>query len=119
MTDTPPILVGVSTCLLGEKVRWDAGHKHNDYVHEMLGGYFQFVPVCPELEVGMGVPREPVHLIGDPDVAAHGRQQERGRLDRTHARLVPARVSKNSRPWACPATSSSAARRVAAWSACR
>ena len=66
MTDTPPILVGVSTCLLGEKVRWDAGHKNNDYVHGMLGAYFQFVPVCPELEVGMGVPREPVHLVGDP-----------------------------------------------------
>jgi uncharacterized protein YbgA (DUF1722 family)/uncharacterized protein YbbK (DUF523 family) len=61
-----PILVGVSTCLLGEKVRWDAGHKHDRYLTGILGEYFEFVPVCPELEVGMGVPREPVHLTGDP-----------------------------------------------------
>lgn len=66
MTGTSPILVGVSSCLLGEKVRWDAGHKNDVYVREMLGAHFTFVPVCPELEVGMGVPREPVHLEGDP-----------------------------------------------------
>jgi uncharacterized protein YbgA (DUF1722 family)/uncharacterized protein YbbK (DUF523 family) len=64
--DPQPILVGVSTCLLGEKVRWDAGHKHDRYLTGILGAYFRFVPVCPELEVGMGVPREPVHLTGDP-----------------------------------------------------
>jgi uncharacterized protein YbbK (DUF523 family) len=60
-----PILVGVSTCLLGEKVRWDAGHKDDANVRQMLGADFRFVPVCPELEVGMGVPREPVHLEGE------------------------------------------------------
>jgi uncharacterized protein YbgA (DUF1722 family)/uncharacterized protein YbbK (DUF523 family) len=60
------ILVGVSTCLLGEKVRWDAGHKHDRYLTDILGRYFEFVPVCPEAEVGMGIPREPVHLSGDP-----------------------------------------------------
>jgi uncharacterized protein YbgA (DUF1722 family)/uncharacterized protein YbbK (DUF523 family) len=64
--DPQPILVGVSTCLLGEKVRWDAGHKHDRYLTGILGAYFQFVAICPELEVGMGVPREPVHLTGDP-----------------------------------------------------
>jgi uncharacterized protein YbgA (DUF1722 family)/uncharacterized protein YbbK (DUF523 family) len=64
MTDR--ILVGVSTCLLGEKVRWDAGHKHDRYLTDILGRYFEFVPVCPEAEVGMGIPREPVHLTGDP-----------------------------------------------------
>jgi len=60
------ILVGVSTCLLGEKVRWDAGHKHDRYLTDILGRYFEFVPVCPEADVGMGIPREPVHLEGDP-----------------------------------------------------
>ena len=64
--DPGPILVGVSTCLLGEEVRWDSGHKHDRYLTGILGAYFRFVPVCPELEVGMGVPREPVHLEGDP-----------------------------------------------------
>lgn len=60
------IRVGVSTCLLGQKVRWDAGHKHDRYLTDILGRYFEFVPVCPEAEVGMGIPREPVHLAGDP-----------------------------------------------------
>ncbi len=60
------IPVGVSTCLLGEKVRWDAGHKHDRYLTDILGRYFEFVPVCPEADVGMGIPREPVHLVGDP-----------------------------------------------------
>lgn len=59
-----PIKVGISTCLLGQKVRFDAGHKHDRYITDFLGRYFQFVPVCPELEVGMGVPREPVRLEG-------------------------------------------------------
>jgi uncharacterized protein YbgA (DUF1722 family)/uncharacterized protein YbbK (DUF523 family) len=62
----PRILVGVSTCLLGEKVRWDAGHKHDRYLTDILGRYFEFVPACPEADIGMGIPREPVHLRGDP-----------------------------------------------------
>ncbi len=66
MNDDGKILVGVSTCLLGEKVRWDAGHKHDRYLTDILGAYLEFVPVCPEAEVGMGIPREPVHLEGDP-----------------------------------------------------
>ena len=67
MTDDHRILVGVSTCLLGEKVRWDGGHKHDRYLTGILGRYFSFVPVCPEEEVGMGTPREPVSLHGEPD----------------------------------------------------
>ncbi len=59
-----PIRVGLSSCLQGEKVRWDGGHKHDRYITDILGPYFEFVLVCPELEVGMGVPREPVHLEG-------------------------------------------------------
>lgn len=60
-----PIHVGISTCLLGERVRFDAGHKRDRYITDILGKYFQFIPVCPELEVGMGVPRESVRLVGD------------------------------------------------------
>jgi len=63
----PPIMVGVSTCLLGQKVRHDGGHKYHHYVKDILGNYFSLVPVCPELEVGMGVPREAVRLEGKPD----------------------------------------------------
>lgn len=61
-----PIRVGVSTCLLGQKVRFDAGHKRDKFVTDTLSPYVQFVPVCPEVEIGMGIPREPVRLVGDP-----------------------------------------------------
>ncbi len=66
-TSPLPIRLGISTCLLGEKVRFDAGHKKDRYLTDVLGAYFEWVPVCPELEVGMGVPREPVRLVGTPD----------------------------------------------------
>ncbi len=61
------IRVGISSCLLGEKVRFDAGHKRDKYILDVLGPYFRFVPVCPEVEVGMGVPRESVRLVGTPE----------------------------------------------------
>ncbi len=59
------IKVGLSTCLLGQKVRFDGQHKHDRYITDILGQYFRFVPICPEVEVGMGVPREAVRLEGD------------------------------------------------------
>lgn len=61
------IRIGISSCLLGEKVRWDGGHKRDRFITDTLGGYFEWVPVCPELEVGMGVPRETVRLTGTPE----------------------------------------------------
>jgi uncharacterized protein YbgA (DUF1722 family) len=61
---TDKIRIGISACLLGERVRYDGGHKHERFLTEVLGGYFEWVPVCPELEAGMGVPREAVHLEG-------------------------------------------------------
>ena len=62
-----PIRIGISACLLGQKVRFDAGHKHDRYITDVLGPFFTFVPVCPEVGVGMGVPRESVRLEGTPD----------------------------------------------------
>ncbi|MDA0692859.1 MAG: DUF523 and DUF1722 domain-containing protein [Nitrospinae bacterium] len=59
--------IGISSCLLGEKVRWNGDHKQNLYAKEILGKFFDYVPVCPEVEIGMGVPRETVHLAGDKD----------------------------------------------------
>ncbi|OPY79338.1 MAG: hypothetical protein A4E65_01933 [Syntrophorhabdus sp. PtaU1.Bin153] len=60
------IRIGVSTCLLGEKVRYDGGHQHDHYITETLGRYFEYIPVCPEVEYGLPVPREPMHLVGNP-----------------------------------------------------
>ncbi len=58
------IKIGVSSCLLGEKVRWNGDHKKDRYVRDILGSYFNYVPVCPEVDAGMGVPRETVALYG-------------------------------------------------------
>jgi uncharacterized protein YbgA (DUF1722 family)/uncharacterized protein YbbK (DUF523 family) len=60
-----PIRIGVSACLLGEEVRYDGGHQKDAYLTGVLAGHVTWVPVCPELEVGMGVPREPIRLVGD------------------------------------------------------
>ncbi len=61
------IRVGVSSCLLGEKVRYDGGHKHDHYITDTLGRFFSFVPVCPEVGCGLPVPREAMRLEGDPE----------------------------------------------------
>jgi uncharacterized protein YbgA (DUF1722 family)/uncharacterized protein YbbK (DUF523 family) len=60
------INVGVSSCLLGEKVRYDGGHKRDHYITYTLGRFFKFVPVCPEVGCGLPIPREAMHLEGDP-----------------------------------------------------
>ncbi|MDJ0868927.1 MAG: DUF523 and DUF1722 domain-containing protein [Myxococcota bacterium] len=65
--DDAPLRVGISTCLLGEKVRWDGGHKRDRFLTDMLAEYVDWVPVCPEVEAGMGIPREPVHLARRDD----------------------------------------------------
>jgi len=65
--DIFPIRIGISACLLGQKVRFDGGHKHDRYLTDILGAYVEFVPMCPEDEVGMGTPRESVRLVGSED----------------------------------------------------
>jgi len=59
--------IGVSTCLLGENVRWNGGHARSRFVTDVLARYVEFVPVCPEVEAGFPVPRETFRLIGQPD----------------------------------------------------
>jgi uncharacterized protein YbbK (DUF523 family) len=61
------IKIGVSACLLGEKVRYDGGHKLDLLMKDSLEKYVEFVPVCPEVECGLGVPRKRMHLEGNPE----------------------------------------------------
>ncbi|MFN0002901.1 MAG: DUF523 domain-containing protein [Pseudohongiellaceae bacterium] len=61
------IKVGISSCLLGEEVRYNGGHKHSSLCTTELGQYFEFVSTCPELGAGLGVPRPAIRLVGDPD----------------------------------------------------
>jgi uncharacterized protein YbgA (DUF1722 family)/uncharacterized protein YbbK (DUF523 family) len=65
--DERPLRLGVSSCLLGEKVRFDAGHKRDRFVTDLLGNFVEWVPVCPELESGMGVPRPAMRLVRQGD----------------------------------------------------
>jgi uncharacterized protein YbgA (DUF1722 family)/uncharacterized protein YbbK (DUF523 family) len=60
----PQIRIGISSCLLGEAVRFDGGHKHDTLITGLFGQFFRWVPVCPEVEAGMGTPRESLRLIG-------------------------------------------------------
>jgi uncharacterized protein YbgA (DUF1722 family)/uncharacterized protein YbbK (DUF523 family) len=61
------IKLGISTCLLGENVRYDGGHKLDRFLTETLGQYVEYVPVCPEVECGLPIPREALRLVGNPD----------------------------------------------------
>lgn len=58
-----PIRVGISSCLLGESVRYDGGHKRDRFLVDTFGRFVEWVPICPEVECGFGTPREPMHLV--------------------------------------------------------
>jgi len=60
------IKIGISSCLLGEDVRYDGGHKLDRFLVDTLGRFVEYVPVCPEVGCGLPVPREPMRLEGDP-----------------------------------------------------
>lgn len=57
--------IGISACLIGKKVRYDGSHKHDHYLTDTLGRFIQWIPVCPEVEAGLPIPRKPMHLEGD------------------------------------------------------
>ena len=59
----PPIRIGISACLLGEEVRFDGGHKRDHFLTTVLAPHVEFVPVCPEVEMGLGTPRETLRLV--------------------------------------------------------
>jgi uncharacterized protein YbbK (DUF523 family)/uncharacterized protein YbgA (DUF1722 family) len=65
-----PLRVGISSCLLGQKVRYDGQHKRDDFLADRLAEYVEYVPVCPEVELGLGVPRETIRLERRPAGAA-------------------------------------------------
>ncbi|MFC6336542.1 DUF1722 domain-containing protein [Pseudomonas sp. CCM 7891] len=66
MSATGKPKIAISACLLGENVRFNGGHKQSRLCSQTLAEYFDFVPLCPEVAIGLGVPREPIRLVGDP-----------------------------------------------------
>ncbi|MEO6308526.1 MAG: DUF523 and DUF1722 domain-containing protein [Nitrospiraceae bacterium] len=61
-----PLRLGISRCLLGDEVRFDGGHKRDSFLTDVFGRYVEWVPICPEVEAGLGTPREAMRLVGDP-----------------------------------------------------
>ena len=64
-----PIRIGISACLLGQEVRFDGGHKRDPFLTDTLGPLVEWVPVCPEVEMGLGTPRETLRLVRPPGSA--------------------------------------------------
>ena len=64
---TSPLRLGISRCLLGDEVRFDGGHKRDHFLTDVLGRYVEWVSVCPEVEAGLGTPREAMRLMGNPN----------------------------------------------------
>ncbi|HSN14338.1 MAG TPA: DUF523 domain-containing protein [Anaeromyxobacteraceae bacterium] len=86
MTEPSRPRIGISACLTGAPVRWDGRDKRHARLLEALGPFVDWLPVCPEVEVGMGVPREPIALV-----AAGGRPRllgERSGVDHTEAMRI-------------------------------
>ncbi|MBK9130095.1 MAG: DUF1722 domain-containing protein [Gammaproteobacteria bacterium] len=66
-TAIPRVILGISSCLLGQTVRFDGNHKYNGYIVETLGQVFEFRPFCPEVAIGLGTPRPPIRLVSAPE----------------------------------------------------
>jgi uncharacterized protein YbgA (DUF1722 family)/uncharacterized protein YbbK (DUF523 family) len=62
LADASPVRIGISSCLLGEQVRFDGGHKRDSFLVGTFGRFVEFVPVCPEVEMGLEVPRDTLRL---------------------------------------------------------
>jgi uncharacterized protein YbgA (DUF1722 family)/uncharacterized protein YbbK (DUF523 family) len=92
---TQNIQIGISSCLLGHKVRFDSGHKNNKFIANVLSDYFEFKPFCPEVEIGLGIPRETIHLVNiDNDIRCVGTKSED--LDVTDAL---SNIAEQQKPW--------------------
>jgi len=63
----PTLRLGISSCLMGEEVRWNGGHKRDRFLIGLLSDHVEWFPLCPEVEIGLGTPRETIHLIGSVD----------------------------------------------------
>ena len=87
-SDVKRVRIGISSCLLGERVRYDGGHKRDSFLADIFGRYVEWVPVCPEFEMGLGVPRESLRLVhekGDVRLIAPASRTDNTRLMNVYA----------------------------------
>jgi len=87
-----PIKIGISSCLLGNKVRYDGGHSHDRFLTQTLGLFAEYVPVCPEVECGMPIPREALRLVGTPENPKLVTQKTKQEKTRQMKDWIPARL---------------------------
>ena len=95
------VRIGISTCLLGEEVRHDGSHKRDPYLVETLGRMVEWVSVCPEVDIGLGTPREPIRLVRDPKELDSTRLVSRSGMElskrmRRYARSRTRKLSKEN-----------------------
>ena len=92
-----PIRIGISSCLLGDRVRFDGGHKRDRFLTETFGKFVQWVPVCPEVEAGLGTPRESMRLVAAGNqlhvLSVKTRTDNTGRLEAHAIRRVASLAS--------------------------
>ena len=91
-----PIRLGISACLLGERVRFDGGHKRDPFLVETLGPFVEWVPVCPEVESGLAAPRESLRLVQAEDRDSPDHQQDG---TGSHGAACVATLAAGSRNW--------------------
>jgi len=94
------IPVGISECLLGEPVRFDGGHKRNRFLTDVMSRYFDYRPVCPEVAIGLGIPRKPIRLVAT-DRGTRVRGSEDAQLDVTEALAAEADKASARLPEIC------------------
>ena len=92
VTERPRI--AISSCLLGDAVRWNGGHKRNDSIVEQLGARVEWMPVCPEVEIGLGTPREPIELVERDGATRMLTIESRQDLTDTMARFAERRIDE-------------------------
>lgn len=97
---SPRIPLGVSQCLLGEPVRFDGGHKRSRFLTDVLNRYFDYRPVCPEVGIGLGIPRKPIRLVAT-DAGTRVRGLENSSLDVTEALAAEADRAAAQMPDIC------------------
>lgn len=109
MAGLEKIPVGISSCLLGEEVRFDGGHKQDSYILGTLANYFTFQPVCPEVAIGLPIPRPPIrlvqyeegiHVVGvkDPSVDVTDRLHDYGRKMASEMNGISGFIFKRASP---------------------
>jgi uncharacterized protein YbgA (DUF1722 family)/uncharacterized protein YbbK (DUF523 family) len=110
MSTQEPIRIGISSCLLGQKVRFDGGHKRDAFLVDTFGTFVEWVPVCPEVELGLGTPREALRLVrkGDEirmvntrsgrDISTEMRQWAQARVDALAGEQLCGYVLKKDSP---------------------